>query len=84
LAAKARRACAADQRGPLYFLSVKDHELFSRDGAYDYVEVPIPMAPQRCGDIEVPSIGGGRAKVAIKPGTQTGTHSVCAQRGCRW
>lgn len=61
--------------GDLYiFLSVTPHKLFNRDGATIFCEVPIPMVTAALGgDIEVPSIGGGRSRVAIKPGTQTGT-----------
>lgn len=61
--------------GDLYiFLTVKPHKLFNRDGATIFCEVPIPMVTAALGgDIEVPSIGGGRSRVAIKPGTQTGT-----------
>jgi molecular chaperone DnaJ len=60
--------------GDLYiFLSVKPHRLFQRDGANIYCQVPIPMATAALGgSIEVPSIDGGRAKVALPPGTQTG------------
>lgn len=60
--------------GDLYiFLSMKPHRLFKRDGSTVYCNVPIAMVTAALGgDIEVPTPGGGRAKVAIKPGTQTG------------
>jgi molecular chaperone DnaJ len=63
------------QPGDLYiFLSVTEHRLFQRDGSTIYCAVPIPMTTAALGgDIEVPTIGGGRARVSIKQGTQTGT-----------
>lgn len=63
------------QAGDLYiFLSVQPHRLFQREGADIYCRVPMAMtAAALGGHIEVPTIDGGRAKVTIGPGTQTGT-----------
>jgi molecular chaperone DnaJ len=60
--------------GDLYlFLSVKAHNLFERDGMDLHVSVPIPMTTAALGGaIEVPTIDGKKAKVAIPEGTQTG------------
>ncbi len=60
--------------GDLYiFLSIKPHEFFQRDGADLYCRVPISMATAALGgDIEVPTIDGKKARVAIPEGTQTG------------
>jgi molecular chaperone DnaJ len=60
--------------GDLYiFLSVAHHPLFRREGADLYCQVPLPMAAAALGgSIEVPTIEGGRAKVNIPPGAQTG------------
>jgi molecular chaperone DnaJ len=60
--------------GDLYiFLSVKAHSLFERDGMDLHVSVPIPMTTAALGgSIEVPTIDGKKAKVAIPDGTQTG------------
>ncbi len=60
--------------GDLYiFLSVKPHRLFQRDGANILCRVPIPMTTASLGGtIEVPSVDGGRAKVTIPAGTQSG------------
>ena len=59
--------------GDLYiFLTVKPHRLFQREGANIFCQVPIPMTTAALGgSIEVPSIDGGRAKVAVPAGTQT-------------
>jgi molecular chaperone DnaJ len=59
--------------GDLYiFLSVAPHRLFQRDGANIYCRVPLPMTTAALGGtIEVPTIAGGRAKIAVPAGTQT-------------
>lgn len=63
------------QAGDLYiFLSVEPHRLFQREGADIFCRVPMAMtAAALGGHIEVPTVDGGRAKVTIGPGTQTGT-----------
>ncbi|SDH86807.1 molecular chaperone DnaJ [Roseospirillum parvum] len=60
--------------GDLYiFLTLKPHRLFRREGANIHCKVPIPMVTAALGGaIEVPTIDGGRAKVTIPEGTQTG------------
>lgn len=60
--------------GDLYiFVSVAPHRLFRRDGADLRVRVPIPMATAALGgSVEVPSVEGRRAKVAVPEGTQSG------------
>jgi molecular chaperone DnaJ len=60
--------------GDLYVnVLVKPHRLFQREGANLYCRVPLRMTTASLGgSIEVPTIEGGRAKVTINPGTQTG------------
>ena len=60
--------------GDLYiFLSIKPHEFFQRDGADLFCRVPISMVTAALGgEIEVPTIEGGKARLAIPEGTQTG------------
>jgi molecular chaperone DnaJ len=60
--------------GDLYlFLSVSPHRIFERDGQNIYCRVPIPMTTATLGgSIEVPTLDGGRAKVSIPSGTQSG------------
>jgi molecular chaperone DnaJ len=60
--------------GDLYiFLSVAPHPLFQRDGANVLCRVPIPLTTAALGGtIEVPTIDGQRAKVAIPSGTSSG------------
>jgi molecular chaperone DnaJ len=61
--------------GDLYiFLTVKDHSIFKRDGANIYCRVPLTMSIAALGgQVEVPTLGGGRARINIKSGTQNGT-----------
>ncbi len=60
--------------GDLYiFIEVKEHELFQRDGQHLFCRVPVAMtAAALGGDIEVPTIDGGRSRVRIPEGSQTG------------
>jgi molecular chaperone DnaJ len=60
--------------GDLYiFLSIRPHPLFQREGADLLCRVPIAMTTAALGGtIEVPSIDGVPAKIAIPAGTQSG------------
>lgn len=60
--------------GDLYiFLSLKPHRLFERDGANIHCRVPIAMTTAALGGhIEIPTVDGGRAKVTVPHGAQTG------------
>lgn len=60
--------------GDLYiFLSIKPHKIFRRDGANIFCNVPLPFATASLGGhVEVPTIDGGRVKVNIPEGTQSG------------
>jgi molecular chaperone DnaJ len=60
--------------GDLYiFLSIAPHEFFQRDGADLFCRVPLAMSTAALGgDIEVPTIDGGRARVRVPEGTQSG------------
>lgn len=61
-------------KGDLYiFVDVVEHDIFERDGPNLYCRAPVPMATAALGgDIEIPTIDGGRARVAIPEGAQTG------------
>ena len=60
------------QNGDLYvFISVKDHPLYSREGANLYTRVPISMCCAALGGkIEIPSIDGEKIELSIAPGSQ--------------
>lgn len=61
-------------RGDLYiFFEVIEHEIFERDGINLYCRTPVTMTTAALGgEIEIPTIDGGRARVAIPAGAQTG------------
>jgi molecular chaperone DnaJ len=65
---------AGGQPGDLYIvLSVKEHELFERQGDDLFCEVPIKFSIASLGGtIEVPTLFG-KATLKITPGTQSGT-----------
>jgi molecular chaperone DnaJ len=60
--------------GDLYiFVEVAQHELFERDNVNLYCRVPVSMAKAAMGGaIEVPTIDGGRGRVQIPEGSQSG------------
>jgi molecular chaperone DnaJ len=60
--------------GDLYiFLTIRPHPLFQRDGIHLFCKVPIPMTTAALGgSIDVPTLDGARARIAIPKGTQTG------------
>ena len=60
--------------GALYiFIEVADHELFERDGPNLFCRVPVSMSTAALGgNIEVPTIDGGRGRVQIPAGSQSG------------
>ncbi|MFN3658469.1 MAG: molecular chaperone DnaJ [Pseudolabrys sp.] len=69
--------------GDLYiFLSLAPHEFFQRDGADLYCRVPISMVTAALGgDFEVPAIDGGKARVKVPAGTQTGRRFRLSGKG---
>ncbi|HKA73741.1 MAG TPA: molecular chaperone DnaJ [Xanthobacteraceae bacterium] len=60
--------------GDLYiFLSLASHQFFQRDGADLHCRVPISMVTAALGgSFDVPTIDGGKTKVKVPEGTQTG------------
>lgn len=52
---------------------IRPHDLFSRDGANVYCEMPISFTQAACGaEIEVPTLDG-KVRYTVPEGTQTGT-----------
>ena len=60
--------------GDLYvFVSVSAHEIFQREGHDLYCRVPVAfVAATLGGAVEVPTLDGGRTKLTLPEGTQTG------------
>ncbi len=69
--------------GDLYVhVAIRPHNLFHREGAHVYCEVPLRMSQAALGDeIEVPAIDGTRQKLKIPAGTQTGAQFRLRGRG---
>lgn len=65
---------AGGPKGDLYiFVEVVEHDIFERDGPNLYCRAPVPMTTAALGgEIDIPTIDGGRARVAIPEGAQTG------------
>jgi molecular chaperone DnaJ len=78
--------------GDLYiFIEVADHPIFQRDGSNLFCRVPVSMAEAALGgEIEVPTIDGGRSRVKIPEGSQSGKQmrlrgkGMPALRGGAW
>ncbi len=60
--------------GDLYiFIEVKDHPIFQRDGVNLHCRVPVSIATAALGgEIDVPNIDGGRSRVKVPAGAQSG------------
>ncbi len=60
--------------GDLYIIvSIEPHPFFQREGGTVYCRVPISITSAALGkDVDIPTIEGTRARIAIPPGTQTG------------
>jgi molecular chaperone DnaJ len=69
--------------GDLYiFLSLAAHPFFQRDGADLHCRVPISMvAAALGGEFEVPTIDGGKTRVKVPEGTQSGRRFRLQDKG---
>ena len=69
--------------GDLYiFVEVDNHPIFQRDGINLYCRVPMTMTKAALGgEIEVPTIDGGRSRVKVPAGSQSGTQMRLRGKG---
>ena len=69
--------------GDLYiFIDVATHDLFERDGKNLFCRVPVSMSSAALGgSIEVPTIDGGRGRVQIPAGSQSGRQMRLRSKG---
>jgi molecular chaperone DnaJ len=69
--------------GDLYiFIEVKEHPIFQRDGVHLFFRVPVPMTTAALGgEVEVPTIDGGRSRVKVPAGSQTGKQMRLRSKG---
>jgi molecular chaperone DnaJ len=84
LAGEGESGAAGGPAGDLYVqVNVKDHPIFSRDGANLYCEVPISF-PTAClgGDLEVPTLDG-KVSLKIPAETQTGKNFRIRGKGVK-
>ena len=70
-------------KGDLYiFVSIREHDLFERDGQTLFARTPVTMATAALGgEIELPTIDGARMKVSIPEGAQTGKRMRLKNKG---
>jgi molecular chaperone DnaJ len=69
--------------GDLYiFIEVKEHSLFQRDGVNLFCRVPISFTTASLGgEVEVPTIDGGKSRVKVPAGSQTGKQMRLRAKG---
>ena len=74
LAGKGEAGSRGAGNGDLYlFINVYSHELFKRSDENLFFECPISIADAALGtSIEIPTVDGGKAKIKIPSGTQSG------------
>jgi molecular chaperone DnaJ len=74
LAGEGEAGLRGGPQGDLYiFIEVTPHPLFEREGTDLHCRVPVSMASAALGgEIEVPTIDGGRSRVKIPAGSQSG------------
>src|SRR5262249_49883739 len=83
LAGEGEAGIRGGPHGDLYiFLSIAGHGFFQRDGADLHCRVPISMVTAALGgELEVPTIDGGKTRVKIPEGTQSGRRFRLHRRG---
>ena len=83
LSGKGEAGVKGSSNGDLYiFINVNSHDIFKRSEENLYFEFPISIADAALGTVlEVPTIGGGKAKVKIPAGTQTGKQFRLRDKG---
>ena len=69
--------------GDLYiFTEVSEHKIFERDGKNLYCRIPVSMTTAAIGgEIEAPTIDGGRSRVKIPGGSQSGRQMRLRSKG---
>ena len=74
LSGKGEAGIKGSSNGDLYiFINVNSHDIFKRSEENLFFEFPVSIADAALGTIlEIPTIGGGKAKVKIPAGTQAG------------
>ncbi len=83
LAGKGEAGSRGASNGDLYlFINVYSHDLFKRTDENLFYEYPISVADAALGtSIEIPTIDGGKAKIKIPSGTQSGKQFRLKSKG---
>ncbi len=83
LAGEGEAGARGGPSGDLYiFIEMKEHPLFQRDGVHLFCRVPITIATAALGgEVEVPTIDGGNARVKVPAGAQTGKQMRLRAKG---
>ncbi|MGJ8609988.1 MAG: molecular chaperone DnaJ [Octadecabacter sp.] len=83
LAGEGEAGARGGPTGDLYiFIEVRDHDLFEREANHLFCRVPVSMTKAALGgDIEVPTIDGGRSRVKIPAGSQSGRQMRLRSKG---
>jgi molecular chaperone DnaJ len=83
LAGEGEAGVRGGQSGDLYVeISVKPHRLFKREDSQLFCRVPVSMVTATIGGaVEVPTIDGGRVKMNVPTGTQSGTQMRLSGKG---
>lgn len=69
--------------GDLYiFVDVAQHPIFERDGANLFCRIPVPMTTAALGgEIDAPTLDGGRTRVKVPAGVQSGKQLRLRSKG---
>ncbi len=83
MAGKGEAGSRGGGSGDLYlFINVDSHDLFKRSEQNLFFECPISIADAALGtDIKIPTIDGGKAKIKIPAGTQSGKQFRLKEKG---
>ena len=83
LASEGEAGMRGGPTGDLYiFIEVKDHPIFQRDGVNLFCRVPVSITTAALGgEVEVPTIDGGKSRVKVPTGAQTGKQMRLRAKG---
>ena len=83
LASEGEAGMRGGPSGDLYiFIEVKDHPIFQRDGINLFCRVPVSITTAALGgEVEVPTIDGGKSRVKVPQGAQTGKQMRLRAKG---
>lgn len=83
LAGEGEAGARGGPTGDLYiFIEVNDHALFERENTNLFCRVPVSIATAALGgEIEVPTIDGGRSRVKVPEGSQSGRQMRLRAKG---